>query len=103
MKIYYEIFYTYIALILIPTNVFGLPFLFGTTAQRRHIVEFHTPPDEWNIMSAPRSITPHLHPRNDTKHEHHLDFPIGRTPAEEEALLQRLKEIKVSLIFPLIF
>lgn len=99
MKIYYELLFTYIALITIPTNVFGLPFLFGTTAHRRHIVEYHTPPDEWNVLSVPRSITPHLQPRNDTNHERHLDFPVARNAAEDEAILQRLKEIKVGLVF----
>lgn len=95
MKIHYELFFAYIALITIPANVFGLPFLFGTTAHRRHIVEYHTPPDEWNIMSVPRSIKPHLHPRNGTFHERHLDFSISRSSADDEALLEKLKEIKV--------
>lgn len=95
MKLSYQFYFIYVALITIPANVFGLPFLFGTTAYKRHIIEYHTPPDDWNILSAPRSVTPHFHPRNETVHERHLDFPLMGT-TNDEAVLQRLKDIKVS-------
>ncbi len=56
--------------------------------------------DEWNITSLPRSIVPHLKPRNGT---HQLpmvrpdgqDGQDGSDGIDEEAVLERLKELKV--------
>lgn len=42
------------------STVNSLPFLFGNQNANRPVVPYQSPPDDWNISSVPRSITPHL-------------------------------------------
>ncbi|XP_037036162.1 sphingomyelin phosphodiesterase isoform X3 [Bradysia coprophila] len=72
-------------------STFGHPFIFTSTGNnRRQYTKWTSPVDEWNITSLPRSIVPHLKPRNGT---HQL--PMVRPDAGDEgAGLERLKELK---------
>lgn len=71
----------------------GHPFIFTSSGNnRRQYTKWTSPVDEWNITSLPRSIIPHLKPRNGT---HQL--PMVRPDAsDEDALLERLKELQVN-------
>lgn len=79
--------------LLLLTKVNGLPFLFGTSYERRdHMIDYQTPDDSWDIASIPRSIIPHL-PTNVT-HSHVI--PPRKTEQQiEDELLKRLHDIKV--------
>lgn len=71
----------------------GHPFIFTSSGNnnRRQYTKWTSPVDEWNITSLPRSIVPHLKPRNGT---HQLPM-VRPDPNDEDALLERLKELKV--------
>lgn len=97
MKIQYElsaIVYKLLLLLLLLTNVNGLPFLFGTSyGSRDHMVDYQTPDDSWNITSVPRSITPHLMSINAT--QNHAIPPRKTEQQLEDEILKRLHDIKV--------
>lgn len=81
-------------LLLLLINANGLPYLFGTHDNRRHLVEYQMPDDNWNITSVPRSITPHLALRDDSIF--HSVPPIKTNEQIEDELMKRLTDIKVS-------
>ena len=96
MRIHYETIII-IKIILIATiqNVSPLPFIFGSTAHngnRRQIVEWQQPSDEWNITTLPRSITPHLNAKNYSASLHVI--PTAEVDVDEDTLAH-LREIKV--------
>lgn len=69
----------------------AVPFnLFSSNTGQRQFTKWTSPKDDWNIASLPRSIVPHLKPRNGT----HV-VPEGRPVDEDEEFLQRLKALKV--------
>lgn len=63
------------------------------TQQQRQFTKWETPRDDWNISSVPRSIVPHLKPRNGTVPQVPPPRPINQS---DEELLAQLKELKVS-------
>lgn len=77
-------------LLLLLINANGLPYLFGTQDNRRHLVEYQIPDDNWNITEVPRSITPHLALRDDS-----ISHSVKPRKTEDE-LMNRLSDIKVS-------
>lgn len=71
----------------------ALPFsLFSSqSGAQRQFTKWTSPKDDWNILTIPRSIVPHLKPRNGTH-----AVPEGRPiDDEDEEILQRLKAMKV--------
>lgn len=83
-------------------KVSALPFLFGPTSnngnyqQRRQIVEWQPPLDEWNITSVPRSIIPFLKARNNSGY---YLYPKAEETDRDDEILRRLQEIKVCAWF----
>lgn len=58
------------------------------------MLEYHTPDDNWNISSVPRSIEPHLL----TVHETHQVPPRKTNQQIEDELLGSLRNIKVRFL-----
>lgn len=56
---------------------------------QRQVTKWASPKDEWNIASVPRSIVPHLQPRNGT-------HAVPDRPAvdDDEAFLERMRALK---------
>lgn len=94
MKINYELLF--VCCLIIQSRVSGLPFLLSSTnnANRRQVIEWQTPNDDWNITNVPRSITPFLKAKNSTG-----SYVQPKIPSHEELLLQRLQEIKVKSVW----
>ncbi|XP_037914382.1 sphingomyelin phosphodiesterase isoform X1 [Hermetia illucens] len=64
----------------------GYPFIFPNN--RRQVTKWHAPADEWSIEAAPRSIEPHLEPKNTTRHCNSMLL------GNDEKFLERLKSIR---------
>lgn len=75
-------------------SVLGLPHIIGRQSTRpTHLFEYHTPDDNWNISSAPRSIEPHLL----AIHAAHDVPPRKSNQQIEDELLASLREVKVCM------
>lgn len=78
-----------------PTTRAGSPFmLFANNGNgQRAITKWSSPKDEWNIASVPRSIVPHLRPRNGSH-----TVPDRPAPVEDddEAFLERMRALKAN-------
>lgn len=91
MRIHYGLVFVYG--IILQSGVSAFPFLLSSTnnGNRRQVIEWQTPIDDWNITSVPRSITPFLKAKNNTG-----SYVHPKTSDHDELMLQRLQEIKVS-------
>lgn len=60
-------------------------------SESRQFTRWESPKDDWNISSLPRSIVPHLKPRNGTH-----NVPMGRPEfdGKDDTILERLQEMK---------
>lgn len=76
------------------TNVLGLPHMGRPSPKRTHLFEYHTPEDNWNISSVPRSIEPHLL----VMHEAHDVPPRKSNQQIEDELLASLRDVKVFML-----
>lgn len=101
MKINHVFTFTaYIYLILLLSHVTALPFSFGN-GQNGYRRLYQQPTDNWNIMSAPRSITPHLIPKHNDTNIYH---PPRKTSEEiDDDVLDRLRNLKVCQFFDRFF
>lgn len=98
MKIRSDVIFNIIVVVycLIVRHAEAFPFLFSShNVERRQVIEWQQPIDEWNISSVPRSIIPFLKARNNTNF--YLYPKTNETSRRDEEMLQRLREIKVKL------
>ena len=70
------------------TQFVGFPFIF---TNHRQVINWTAPIDDWNIESVPRSITPHLNPKNNFNRTN--NFLLN----DDNEIIKRIENLKNSI------